>query len=57
MAKTSAKHQTSAAEYALIEEFKKNPIGHHSAELQVLLNKMRGAPMADKYCLVVVPFQ
>lgn len=39
---------------ALIEEFKHNPIGHHSPALQRLLNRLRGAPMADKFCLVVV---
>ncbi|MGR8918270.1 MAG: hypothetical protein ACU85V_01535 [Gammaproteobacteria bacterium] len=38
----------------LIEEFRANPIGHHSPDLQRLLNRLRGAPMADKYCLVVV---
>ena len=38
----------------LIEEFKNNPIGHHSPDLQRLLNRMRGAPMADKYCLLVI---
>lgn len=37
----------------LIEEFRKKPIGHHSPDLQRLLNRMRGAPMEDKYCLVV----
>ena len=48
------KYQASTAERALIEEFKGNPIGHHSPDLQRLLNKMRGAPMQDKYCLLVV---
>ena len=38
----------------LIEEFRKSPIGHHSPDLQRLLNRLRGAPMADKFCLVVV---
>jgi N,N-dimethylformamidase len=38
----------------LIEEFKRNPIGHHSANLQCLLDQLRGAPMADKHCLVVI---
>jgi|TARA_R110002096_G_scaffold53317_17_gene138673 hypothetical protein len=38
----------------LIEEFRQNPIGHHSADLQRLLTRMRGAPMADKHCLVTV---
>ncbi len=38
----------------LIEEFKRKPIGHHSPDLQRLLNQLRGAPMADKHCLVVI---
>ena len=38
----------------LIEEFRANPIGHHSPDLQRLLNKLRGAPVQDKYCLVVL---
>ncbi len=38
----------------LIEEFKQNPIGHHSPDLQRLLNRLRGAPMAGKHCLVVL---
>ncbi len=38
----------------LIEEFKQRPIGHHSPDLQRLLNRLRGTPMKDKYCLVVV---
>lgn len=38
----------------LIEEFKQNPIGHHSPDLQRLLNRMRGEYMAGKFCLVVV---
>lgn len=35
-----------------IAEFRKTPIGHHSTDLQVILNKLRGQPMEDKYCLV-----
>jgi hypothetical protein len=38
-------------ERELIEEFKRNPIGHHSPGLQRLLNQMRGSPMAGKYCV------
>ena len=38
----------------LIEEFKKNPIGHHSPALQKLLNRFRSVPMENKYCLVVI---
>ena len=48
-----AKRQPVHDNSELIEEFRNNPIGHHSPELQQLLNKLRGAPMADKYCLVV----
>ncbi len=47
-------YRPSADDRRLIEEFRRNPIGHHSPDLQRLLNRMRGAPMADKYCLVVV---
>lgn len=38
----------------LIDEFRENPIGHHSPALQRLLNIMRGAPLEDKFCLVTV---
>ena len=48
-----AKRQPVHENNELIEEFRNNPIGHHSPELQQLLNKLRGAPMKDKYCLVV----
>ena len=38
----------------LIDEFRETPIGHHSPALQQLLNRMRGAPMVEKFCLVSV---
>ena len=42
----------------LAEEFMRNPIGHHSPELQRLLLLFRGQPLADKYVLVCTkPFQ
>ncbi len=47
-------YRPSADDRRLIEEFRHNPIGHHSPDLQRLLNRLRGAPMDDKYCLVVV---
>jgi hypothetical protein len=47
-------YRPTADDRRLIEEFKRNPIGHHSPDLQRLLNRMRGAPMADKFCLVVI---
>ena len=47
-------YRPTSADHRLIEEFKRTPIGHHSPDLQRLLNRMRGAPMAGKFCLVVV---
>jgi N,N-dimethylformamidase len=47
-------YRPKADDRRLIEEFKRNPIGHHSPDLQRLLNRMRGAPMAGKFCLVVI---
>lgn len=46
--------KVSEADRRVIDEFKKCPVGHHSPELQKVLNKFRGAPMADKYCLVIL---
>jgi hypothetical protein len=51
---THENYRPQADDRRLIEEFKHNPIGHHSPDLQRLLTRMRGAPMADKYCLVVI---
>jgi len=34
-----------------IEEFRKNPVGHHSPGLQRILNLFRGEAMAGKYVL------
>ena len=39
-------YRPSADDRRLIEEFKRNPIGHHSPDLQRLLNRMRGATWA-----------
>lgn len=50
----SARYRSTPADRALIEEFKNCPIGHHSPDLQCLLNRLRGAPTADKFCLVVI---
>jgi hypothetical protein len=35
------------------EEFKNNPVGHHSPSLQRILHVFRGEPLKDKYVLVV----
>ncbi|MDX1423417.1 MAG: hypothetical protein R3322_09775 [Kiloniellales bacterium] len=36
----------------LVAEFLRRPFGHHSAELQRLLNVLRGGPVKDRYVLV-----
>lgn len=36
----------------LVEEFLRAPFGHHSAELQRVLNVLRGGPLENKYVLV-----
>ena len=54
MANSFDTSELSSARFSdLIEEFKKNPVGHHSPQLQRLLNVMRGAPMGKKHCLIV----
>ena len=36
----------------VVAEFRNNPIGHHSPNLQRVLNTLRGGPLRDKYVLV-----
>lgn len=36
----------------LIEEFLRQPFGHHSGDLQRLLNALRGGPVKDRYVLI-----
>ena len=36
----------------VVEEFQKKPIGHHSPELQRVLNVFRGEPVQGKYVLI-----
>ncbi len=36
----------------LAREFFENPVGHHSANLQCILNLFRGEPLEGKYVLV-----
>ena len=36
----------------LVEEFWQQPIGHHSPELQRVLNVFRGEPLENKYVLI-----
>ena len=35
-----------------VDEFRHNPIGHHSPDLQRILNTLRGGPLAGKLVLV-----
>jgi hypothetical protein len=37
---------------ALAAEFRENPVGHHSANLQRILNLFRGEPLKGKYVLI-----
>ncbi len=36
----------------LVEEFLDRPFGHHSGELQRVLNVLRGGPVKDRYVLI-----
>ncbi len=36
----------------LVEEFRNNPAGPHSAELTLVVNRLRVMPMADRHILV-----
>ncbi len=36
----------------VVAEFMERPVGHHSPELQRVLNTMRGASLENKHCLV-----
>ena len=38
----------------LVEEFRANPVGHHSAELQQMLRLVRAEPFPGKHVLVCV---
>jgi hypothetical protein len=51
-------YRPTPADRDAIDEFRQHPIGHHSPNLQRLLNMMRGAPNAGKYCLICIePFR
>jgi branched-chain amino acid transport system permease protein len=45
-------YQIRPEDKACIEEFRKTPIGHHSPNLQRILNLFRGEPMAGKFALI-----
>jgi len=47
-----AGYEVRATDRHLAEEFKARPIGHHSTELQRVMNVFRGQPMAGKYVLL-----
>jgi len=36
----------------VVEEFRRKPIGHHSPDLQRVLNVFRGEPIKNKYVLI-----
>lgn len=42
----------------VVDEFMNKPVGHHSGDLQRVLNTFRSAGMENKFCIVVVePFK
>ncbi len=41
-----------ARDLPLAREFRANPVGHHSANLQRVLNVLRGEPLCGKYVLI-----
>lgn len=45
-------YQVQPSEAHLAQEFRENPIGKHSPELQRILNVFRGEAMKDKYVLI-----
>ncbi len=47
-----SRYKLNPADRHLAEEFKATPIGHHSPELQRVMNLFRGQPQQDKYVLV-----
>lgn len=46
------------ADRVYIDEFRQNPVGHHSPSLLRILNALRGGPLEGKYVLVCTkPFR
>lgn len=45
-------YKPSAADRQVVEEFRRNPVGHHSPALQRVLNALRGQDPAGKLVLV-----
>ncbi|MDE0048473.1 MAG: hypothetical protein OXO52_01705 [Rhodospirillales bacterium] len=45
-------YQVTEADLYVVDEFMKKPIGHHSPDLQRVLNTLRGADVKGKHCLV-----
>ena len=47
-----SRYRITAEDRQWVDEFRQNPLGPHSPNLQRVLNLMRGAPTAGKYCLI-----
>ena len=45
-------YQVTEKDLYVVDEFMENPIGHHSPDLQRVLNTLRGADVKGKHCLV-----
>ncbi len=46
------RYRITAEDRQWVDEFRQNPSGPHSPNLQRVLNVMRGSPTAGKYCLI-----
>ena len=49
---TGAMHRIDPSRHDLAQEFKRNPTGPHSPELQKLLKLLRWEPLADRFVVV-----
>ena len=45
-------YRITARDRDVVDAFRQRPIGPHGPDLQRVLNAMRGAPTAGKYCLI-----
>ena len=45
-------YQVTEKDLYVVDEFMAKPIGHHSPDLQRVLNTLRGADVKGKHCLV-----
>ena len=47
-----SRYRITAEDRQWVDEFRQNPLGPHSPNLQRVLNRMRGGSRSGKYCLI-----